>query len=111
MLCDYGGSIFSAIYCGCRIILLNDKDHSKVFSKKREGDFGNRIRESLPYLEKHDRKVKFDGKIYKDISSILSDLGLERKIEEKVFECRNIYFGDNIGDGDAQRCAEKCFRS
>ena len=89
VFCDYGGSIFGALYLNKKILLMN---HEKVHLAKRiYNSSALEIRQKLPSINKND----CDQNFLINIENIL--LNSENKIKnEKI---REIYFGDTKKDG------------
>lgn len=85
VFCDYGGSIFSALYVDKKIILMNHKDvymDVDVYSST-----SIEIRDYLPSINIDDTKK---------ISEYLIDDSFWSEREEKRREARSYYFGNSI---------------
>lgn len=101
--CDYGGTIFSAIYTRASLLLLDTLEHHKIAAERPYSE-DIRIRETLFYL--NSRKVKEAG----GLLQLLNDPNLEKQQEEQRNLIRKEYFGSvEIGEG-TQLCAEALCR-
>ena len=91
--CDYGGTIFSAIYIGANLLLLNLSDHDSI-AAKRNKSADIRVREKLFNLSP-DEAVQSGG-----LQSVISDQNLTNTQSEQLKLVRKEYFGDvNLGEG------------
>ena len=85
VLCDYGGSLFSALYCNKSILLMN---HQNMLMDKSINDSTSvEIRYYLPSINEEDCNNYF----FKKVDDILSSSQNLIKIKE----ARKFYFGDN----------------
>jgi hypothetical protein len=91
--CDYGGTIFSAIYTGANLLLLNVKDHHMIEEKRnRSADIlvRNRLLNLTP-----EEVLQWGG-----VRQIILDLELRKKQSEQMELVRRDYFGDiKLGEG------------
>lgn len=101
--CDYGGTIFSAIYTRARLLLLDTLEHDEI-KARRPYSADICIRETLFHL--NSEKAKQTG----GIAEFLNDPDLEKQQEEGQNLIRKEYFGSvEIGEG-TQLCAEALCR-
>ena len=92
VLCDYGGSIFSALYCSKPVILLNDRDHNEYFRGKRLGDMNNLIRRELINLSQiKNQEVTINSNKMR-ISECLNSMSSRACIENKSNSARGKYY-------------------
>jgi hypothetical protein len=92
VFCDYGGSIFSALYCNKNILLLNHKND--IYDANIRKTTSLEIRNYLPSINESDCNKDFT----KTIDNILSS----SKITYQTKNARKIYFGDQIN----QNCSK-----
>lgn len=94
--CDYGGTIFSAIYTGANLLLLNVRDHDES-SAKRKHSADIRVRKQLYNLSPYDADQK--GGLIR----VINDLDLRKKQSDLLQLARKEYFGDVIlGEGSVK---------
>jgi hypothetical protein len=91
--CDYGGTIFSAIYTCANLLLLNLHDHDEI-AKKRNWSADIRVRKQIFNLTP-DEAVQKGGLIH-----VISDQDLRNKQSIQLESARSEYFGDvQLGEG------------
>ena len=95
VMCDYGGSLFSALYLNKKILLMNHKD-----AYLDEGVYTSEsieLRKYLPSINETDahgiKEIFDDQKIF--------------FLKEKYQEARNIYFGTNKSSECSKIVAQK----
>jgi len=91
--CDYGGTIFSAIYTGANLLLLNLQDHDTIAAKRnRSADI--RVRNQIFNLTPGEADQK-GGLLH-----VISDQDLRNEQSERLKSARLEYFGDvQLGEG------------
>lgn len=92
VFCDYGGSVFSALYCCKNILLLNNKNH--IYDENINESTSLEIRNYLPSINESNCNKNF-------VSIIENKLLLSKKMN-KINNARKIYFGNVIN----QSCSE-----
>jgi hypothetical protein len=95
IVCDYGGTIFSALYMEKNILLLN---HNSVH--KDLGIYTSTSMDVRNYLLNINQQDSYKIKEY------LQDDELWKKSHKRMQEARSLYFGDHYGDS-ATKAAEK----
>lgn len=94
--CDYGGTIFSAIYTGANLLLLNLGDHS-IIAEKRKHSADIRVRKQLYNLSPDEVDQK--GGLF----PVINDHDLRKKQSDLLQLTRKEYFGDvSLGEGSVK---------
>ena len=86
VFCDYGGSIFSALYCCKNILLLNHKNHIHDFRLHESTSL--EIRNYLPAIDESNCNNNFP--------SIVENKLFFSDKKNQIKNTRKIYFGDDI---------------
>ncbi len=94
VLCDYGGTIFSAVYTDCNLLLLNHSGHQET-AELRSTSVDIKVREKLINLDQNGKDNSSEN-----LARILGDKELWRSEKEKRTEVRDTYFGGvEAGEG------------
>jgi hypothetical protein len=98
VICDYGGTIFSALYCDKKIVLLNNPEQP---SAEEDGSMDIQMRSSFVNLDPDP-----NGNNAENLKSVLKDEELWNKQLPKSSELRKTLFGGApVGEG-AKRAAQ-----
>jgi len=100
VFCDYGGSIFSALYCYKKILLLNHKNG--IYDVNIRNSTSLEIRNYLPSINESDCNKDFPKKIDDILSS--------SKIINQTKYARKIYFGDQINQNFSKLTSDRLRR-
>lgn len=93
VICDYGGSIFGALYMNKRVLLLNNQNVYK--DKIVSSSTAMEVRQYLPSINEDETSK---------IIEYLSDNYLWVELDKKIIDCRKYYFGD-LDENSALRVA------
>ena len=97
VFCDYGGSIFGALYCCKDILLMNHKN--SIYDTDIRGSTSLEIRNYLPSINESDCNKNFP----KTVDNILSS----SKIVNQTKNAMKIYFGDQINQNSSKLTSDR----
>lgn len=101
--CDYGGTIFSALYTETSLILLDLSDHEAIATRRKTSS-DIVVRKKLFHLSAREASLRGG------LPAILKDPDLRMNQKEIQREVRNHYFGEHIPGESSLHAAESLIR-